>query len=70
MDWFMRTLANRDTHKGELRDDGTVATVCGIAFRPMRHYRASTVLPGEPPDPTRVCPRCFSGTHPRSVDGT
>lgn len=44
--WYLRSLADQDTHRGELRPDGTVVAVCGTAFRP-RALRSLGSLAGQ-----------------------
>ena len=58
--WYLRSLADQDTHRGELLPDGTVVAVCGTAFRP-RALRSlgSLALPGGPADPDQICPACY-----------
>jgi hypothetical protein len=35
MAWYLRSIGDRDTHRGAvLHPDGTVTAVCGIRFRP------------------------------------
>lgn len=57
--WYLRSLADRDTHRGELQPNGTVVAVCGATFRP-RALRSlgSLALPGGPSDPDQICPQC------------
>lgn len=58
--WYLRTLADQDTHRGELQPDGTVLAACGAAFRPARLYQlGSLALPGGPADPDQICPACY-----------
>ncbi len=67
--WYLRSLGDHDTHHGDLRDDGTVVARCGIGFTPRPTLRVAGpppgrlviggfALPGNPPDPDQVCPRC------------
>ncbi len=57
--WYVRTTADRDTHRGTLRDDGNVHAECGEVFRPIKPLRnRGPALPGEPPDPEQVCLTC------------
>ncbi|MGH3854430.1 MAG: hypothetical protein ACRETH_12460 [Steroidobacteraceae bacterium] len=55
MNWFLRSLGDRDTHHGMLGPDQMVTAACGVRFtpRPLR-----TSLPGQPPDPDQICPVC------------
>lgn len=69
MTWYLRSLSDQDTHRGELHGDGTVTAVCGATFRPKTTLRisgqpgeqqlvdAGPALPGNPPDPRRKCVR-------------
>lgn len=56
MRWFVRSVADHDTHLG--RTDGLqVQAVCGNEFE----ITALTVrLPGLPPDPQQICPQCHA----------
>lgn len=59
-DWYLRSLADQDTHRGELQPDGTVTAVCGVAFRPRELFlMGSLALPGGPADPDQICPACY-----------
>ena len=54
MRWYMRSVADHETHAGH-RQDEEVWAICGTHFP----YTALTVtLPGRPPDPQQVCPFC------------
>lgn len=60
MPWYLASLADGGTHRGELRRDGTVTAACGAVFTPkdlFRHPKAPA-LPGEPPDLVQACLRC------------
>lgn len=58
---------------GELREDGTVLTVCGACFTPrptlqvmgrppdQKLVTGPPALRGKPPDPDQACPRCQRG---------
>ncbi|MGH3845640.1 MAG: hypothetical protein ACRDS0_30065 [Pseudonocardiaceae bacterium] len=57
--WYLRSMGDRDTHRGELRPDGTVTAACGINFHPLCLLRdTGPALPGLPPDPDQICPAC------------
>jgi hypothetical protein len=59
MPWYLRSISDRDTHRGTLlHPDGTVTAACGVHFRPRELFRGATALSGEPPDPGQVCPAC------------
>jgi hypothetical protein len=47
--WYLRSLCDRDTHRGELRHDGTVVALCGVTFRPRLLPVGTVALPGQPP---------------------
>ncbi len=51
MSWYLRSTSDRDTHRGELRPDGTVAAQCGVVFRPKPLPFDRIALPGHPPGP-------------------
>jgi hypothetical protein len=66
MAWYLRSIGDRDTHRGTLlHPDGTVTAACGIRFRPRELLRGTTALPGEPPDPDQICPGCRRSTGAR-----
>ncbi|MEO7195257.1 MAG: hypothetical protein ABIZ05_10600 [Pseudonocardiaceae bacterium] len=55
--WYLRSLGDRDTHRGELRPtSGKVHAECGAVFTPPQYLRGG--LPGAPPDPQQVCTAC------------
>ncbi|MFY9809432.1 MAG: hypothetical protein WCC38_18620 [Pseudonocardiaceae bacterium] len=54
--WFLRSMSDRDTHRGRLQPNGTVVAACGAVFRPGDYLPRG--LPGDPPDPEQVCPDC------------
>jgi hypothetical protein len=58
MGWYLRSLSDRDTHRGELRPDGMVTAVCGAVFRPVQYLSSGPALRGEPADPQQVCLKC------------
>lgn len=58
--WYLRSLSDRDTHRGELQPDGMVLAACGAAFKPLvLCVRGSLALPGGPADPDQICPSCY-----------
>jgi len=70
--WFLRSLGDHDTHRGELRGDGTVLARCGAVFTPRPTLRIAGPPPGQlvtgdlalrgnPPDPDQVCQECGHG---------
>jgi hypothetical protein len=58
--WYLRSIADHDTHHGELQPDGTVAARCGIQFAPRPLPRGTVALPGHPYDHDQICPECFN----------
>lgn len=62
MTWFLRSIGDHDTHRGELACDGIVTASCGATFipRPLPHGRVS--LPGYPYDRAQICPACDTRT--------
>lgn len=69
LSWYLRSLGDRDTHRGQMRGDGTVLARCGVSFTPRPTLRvvgpppgelvsAGPALRGHPPDPEQVCPQC------------
>lgn len=63
--WYLRSGGDHDTHRGELRANGTVTASCGVEFvpRPLVFGRGPG-LPGYPPDPDQVCPACVATGSP------
>jgi hypothetical protein len=71
--WYLRSLGDRDTHRGQLGDDGVVRAACGAAFKPRPTLRITGKPPGElvpagpalrgnPGDPDQICPACKQAT--------
>ena len=59
MSWYLRSTADQDTHRASgLRADGTVATECGLQFRPRPLPMGGVALPGHPQDRDQICPDC------------
>lgn len=60
MPWYLRSLADQDTHRGEyFMASRTVQAACGLQFVPLKLADgAPLVLPGNPPDPDQICPYC------------
>jgi hypothetical protein len=58
VNWYLRSLADRDTHCGELRADGSVCALCGVEFVPRALPLGDPALPVSPLDPDQVCPAC------------
>lgn len=57
--WFLRSLADRDTHRGKWSPvTRSVFAACGAEFVPLRLQRTRITLPGEPSDPAQVCQAC------------
>ncbi|MGH3825530.1 MAG: hypothetical protein ACRDRA_22230 [Pseudonocardiaceae bacterium] len=72
MSWYLRSFGDQDTHRGDLRPDGTVLARCGAVFTPRPTWRVigpppgtivtgDLALKGNPSDPDQVCPRCKHG---------
>jgi hypothetical protein len=53
--WYQRSGRDHDTHRDTLCRGGAQAA-CGIMFAAYE-----TALPGNPPDPHRICLRCGLG---------
>ena len=66
--WYLRSLADYDTHRGWLGGDGAVLALCGASFIPKPTVRVVGDPPGRlvdgppelalPPVPEQVCPDC------------
>jgi hypothetical protein len=54
--WYLRSVADEDTHLGQWQADGTVVTRCGLRF-PLKSCNYPG-LEGEPPDPDQKCRAC------------
>jgi len=61
VNWYLQSMSDADTHRGQLNADGTVTAVCGLRFRPIELPLGGVSLPGYPPDPDQVCPGCTAG---------
>lgn len=59
--WYLRSMADLDTHRGLLRPDGIVAAGCGARFWPRRAAYGRVALPGTPRDAAQICPACRDG---------
>ncbi len=57
MPWYVRSLADGDTHRGLARGRHVTAS-CGVTFVVPRLVIGCVSLPGEPQDPDQVCPQC------------
>ncbi|MGH3774240.1 MAG: hypothetical protein ACRDRR_00660 [Pseudonocardiaceae bacterium] len=57
MTWYLQSLADYDTHRGQLRG-GRVVGACGVEFAPLRALRSGPALPSGPSDLGQVCPQC------------
>lgn len=58
MSWYLRSLADYDTHRGEITADGQVTATCGAVFTPYLLPQGGIKLPGYPQDPDQICPTC------------
>ncbi len=45
--WYLRSLGDHDTHRGELRGDGTVLAHCEASFTPRPTLKVVGPPPGE-----------------------
>jgi hypothetical protein len=60
--WYLRSLADRDTHRGNYSIvTRSVHALCGIEFVPRVLLLGGPALPGSPLDPEQVCPVCARG---------
>jgi hypothetical protein len=58
MNWYLRSMGDQDTHRAELRADGSVHALCGIEFVPRELPLGGPALPAYPLDPEQVCQAC------------
>jgi hypothetical protein len=60
--WYLRSLADHDTHRGWLGGDGAVLALCGASFTPKPTLRVVGAPPGRLVDgpPELVLPRSRS----------
>jgi hypothetical protein len=61
MNWYLRSMADRDTHRGTYSPvTRSVHAVCGAEFVPRRLGLGGDrlALHGWPPDPDQICPEC------------
>jgi hypothetical protein len=66
--WYLRSLADYDTHRGWMGGGGRVLALCGAQFIPKPTVRVVGEPPGRlvdglpelalPPVPEQVCPAC------------
>ncbi|HZA19196.1 MAG TPA: hypothetical protein VE645_20335 [Pseudonocardiaceae bacterium] len=56
--WYLRSMADGDTHRGALQRNGYVLARCGTRFAPRLAAYGRLALPGYPLDPAQVCPKC------------
>ncbi|MGH3779170.1 MAG: hypothetical protein ACRDRO_00700 [Pseudonocardiaceae bacterium] len=56
--WYLQSMGDADTHRGDLNRDGTVTAACGSRFRPLPLLAGRVSLPCYPPDPDQICPDC------------
>ncbi len=59
MTWYLRSTSDHDTHRGRLGRNGAVVAQCGIRFEPRTIAFGRKALPGDPPDPDQICPKCY-----------
>jgi len=59
MPWYLCSIGDHDTHRGELlHPDGTVTVACGIRFRPHPLLHSAIAPRSGPPDPDQICLAC------------
>lgn len=59
MSWFLRSLADADTHRGSYSIvTRSVHALCGVEFVPRKLPLGGPALPGSPLDPRQICPAC------------
>lgn len=63
MNWFLRSMGDRDTHCGTYSiATRSVHAACGAEFQPLTLTNgAPIVLAPSPPDPDQICPQCKRG---------
>jgi hypothetical protein len=57
MQQYLQSLGDRDTHRGELRPDGTVTAV-RHSVHPVQYLHNDPALHDTPTDPQQICPKC------------
>jgi hypothetical protein len=67
--WYLRSVSDADTHCGELRPHGLVYAQCGAVFRPRPLPFDRLALPGQPLDPSQICPQCRTARVPANPTG-
>jgi hypothetical protein len=64
--WFLRSLADRDTHRGSYSTvTRSVHADCGAEFVPRALPLGGPALPSSPLDPDQVCPECYRARNAR-----
>ena len=59
MSWYLRSMADRDTHRGSYSTvTHSVHADCGIEFIPQQLPYDRIALPGYPQDRDQICPDC------------
>ncbi len=57
--WHLRSSRDHDTHLGRYSNASrSVHALCGIEFVPRTLAYGRIDLPGYPPDPDQICPKC------------
>lgn len=56
--WYLRTVADHDTHAGRLIRSGYVQACCGVQFAPRLAAYGRLALPSWPLDPDQICAQC------------
>ena len=65
MSWYLRSLADADTHRGHYSIvTRSVHALCSIEFVPRQLPLGGPALPGNPLDPEQVCPQCRTARGP------
>jgi hypothetical protein len=65
MSWYLRSMADADTHRGDYSIvTRSVHALCGIEFIPKELPLGGPALPGSPLDPDQVCPQCRTARAP------
>lgn len=60
--WYLRSLADGDTHRGSLTGEGIVVAICGAEY-PLSRTFGGKALPGQPPDAAQICQECQRKVH-------
>lgn len=59
MSWYLRSMADRDTHRGTYSIAArSVHAACGAEFVPLRLTTGAPITLTAPPDRDQICPQC------------